>query len=308
MKNFPRLKNQLILAPMAEVSDLAFRLLCRSYGAALAYTEQLSSLAIVRENPRTLKLAETNVRDRPVGLQLFGRNPETLVEAAKKLEKNFDIIDLNCGCPSKKIVQQGYGSALLQEQEKLFEIIHALASTIHKPITVKMRSGFKRVEALEIIRVLERAGAAAVTIHGRTQEQGYSGKANWDIIKQVKESVSIPVIGNGDVDSPKKAEEILRYTKCDYIMIGRAAKNNPWIFKQILHYFDTGELLQQTREEKLHLLNEYLMLAHQPDIKTARERAMDFTKGLKGSAQLRVKLQRLTTVEDIEKAITLLTH
>lgn len=303
MKSFPRLKNQLILAPMAEVSDLAFRLLCRRYGTALAYTEQLSSTAIVRENKKTFELAETNKEDKPVGLQIFGRNPETLVEAARKLEKNFDVIDLNCGCPSKKIVQQGYGSALLKEKETLFEIVHALATNVSKPVTVKMRSRFKRNEAIEIVKVIERAGAAAVTIHGRTQEQGYSGKANWDIIKEVKESVSIPVIGNGDVDSPEKAEELLKSTKCDYIMIGRAAKSNPWIFKQILHYFGTGELLEQTREEKLHLLNEYLMLAHRPNIKTVRERAMDFTKGLEGSSQLRVQIQKLQTVEAIQKAI-----
>ena len=225
------------------------------------------------------------------------------MEAAKKLEKNFDVIDLNCGCPSKRIVQQGYGSALLKEKEKLFEIVHALAANVTKPVTVKMRSGFKRNEAIEIVKAIERAGAAAVTIHGRTQEQGYSGKANWDIIKEAKESVSIPVIGNGDVDSPKKAEELLKSTKCDYIMIGRAAKNNPWIFKQILHYFCTGELLQQNREEKLHLLNEYLLLTHRPNIKTVRERAMDFTKGLEGSSRLRVRLQKLQTVEAIQKAI-----
>jgi len=158
------------------------------------------------------------------------------------------------------------------------------------------------------VKVIERVGAAAVTIHGRTQEQGYSGKANWDIIKEVKESASIPVIGNGDVDSPQKAEELLKFTKCDYVMIGRAAKSNPWIFKQILHYFETGELLEQTREEKLHLLNEYLMLAQRPNVKTVRERAMDFTKGLEGSAQLRVKLQKLQSIEAIQKSIVSFTH
>ncbi len=293
---------------MAEVTDLPFRLLCRRYGSSLAYTEQLSSLAIVRENKKTLELAKTNEHDKPVGLQLFGRNSDILVEAARKLEKSFDIIDLNCGCPSKKIVQQGYGSALLQEKERLYEIIATLVASIQKPITVKMRSGFKKVEALEIVKMLEKAGAAAIAIHGRTQAQGYSGKANWDVIKEIKQAISIPVIGNGDVISPEKAKEMLEYTKCDYVMIGRAAKSNPWIFKQILHYFETGEIIQQTREEKLQLLQEYLELVKCPRIKIMKERAMDFTRGLGNSAKLRASLASTRSPADVQQLFASFLH
>lgn len=290
---FPKLKNPLVLAPMAEVSHLGFRLLCRKYGAALAYTEQLSSLAIVRDNKKTFELALVGKDEKPVGLQIFGRNPDVLVEAAKKMEKDFDIIDLNFGCPAKKIVQQGYGSALLKEKDRIHDIIHALVSNIHKPITVKMRSGFKTDEALELVKVIEKAGASAIAIHGRTQEQGYSGKANWDTIKNVKAAVSIPVIGNGDVTDPLSAEKLLNYSKCDYLMIGRAAMTNPWIFKQILTYFETGKIIEQTLKEKINLFFEYLEIDPQAHIRDLRRHAIDFTTGLRGSKEVREQMSRL---------------
>ena len=289
---------------MAEVSYLPFRLLCRKYGAALAYTEQLSALAVINENKKTLELAKTIPEEKPVGLQLFGRNPESLVNAAKKLEKNFDIIDLNFGCPSKKIVQQGYGSALLKEKEKIFEIINTLANNITKPVTVKMRSGFKKVEALELAKVMEKAGASAITIHARTQEQGYSGEADWSIIKQVKEKTSIPIIGNGDVTTPQSAEELLNQTKCDYIMIGSAAKINPWIFKQILHYLNTGEILEQNKEEKIDLFFEYCKLDTMKSVKIIRDRAIDFTRGIPRSAKIREKIGHMKNIEGIKEALS----
>ncbi|HLD02410.1 MAG TPA: tRNA dihydrouridine synthase DusB [Candidatus Nanoarchaeia archaeon] len=290
---FPKLKNPLVLAPMADVSHLGFRLLCRRYGAALAYTEQLSSLAIIRDNKKTFELAAVGKDEHPVGVQLFGRNPDVLVDAAKKLEKNFDIIDLNFGCPAKKIVQQGYGSALLKEKDKIHDIIHALVSNIKKPITVKMRSGFKTDEALELVKVIEKAGASAIAIHGRTQEQGYSGKANWDTIKNVKAAVSIPVIGNGDIVDPLSAEKLLNYSKCDYIMIGRAAMCNPWIFKQILTYLETGKIIEQTLKEKISLFFEYLEIDPHVHIRDLRRHAIDFTSGLRGSKEVREQVSRL---------------
>jgi len=301
-KEFPKLKNPLILAPMAEVSSLAFRLLCSSYGASMAYTEQLSSLAIARNNKKTLKMSSTSPKDKPVGLQLFGRNSETLIEASKKLYKNFDVIDLNMGCPSKKIVKEGYGSALLKEKDKIKEIITSLVDKIPKPITVKMRSGFKKVEALELAKVMESSGCAAITIHARTQQQGYSGHADWSLIKQLKDHLSIPVIGNGDVVDPISAEKLLKETKCDYIMIARAARNNPWIFKQILHYFKTGKILKQSKEEKISLFGEYIKHG-ETNFKLLKMRAIDLTKGIEGSSELRNKLGQVKSIEEIQRLL-----
>lgn len=300
---FLKLKNRYVLAPMVDVSNLAFRLLCRKYGAAMAYTEQLSSLAILRDNARTLKLAETNNEDKPVGLQLFGRNPEILVEAANKLKKNFDVIDLNLGCPSKKIVAQGYGSALLKEKDKVKEIIEGLVQGVSKPITVKMRSGFQKVEALELAKVVEKAGACALTIHARTQEQQYSGKSDWNLIKQVKQAVSIPVIGNGDVDSPQKAMQLLEETRCDYVMIGRAAQHNPMIFKNILHYEKTGEILEQTAEEKIQLCFEYAHLDKEGSFVRLKQICQYFTKGIVHGAKLREQMNTAKSKEEILKLL-----
>tara|TARA_Y100000310_G_scaffold258929_1_gene267477 strand:- start:32 stop:970 length:939 start_codon:yes stop_codon:yes gene_type:complete len=298
---FPTLKNKLILAPMAEVTSLPFRLLCKKYGASMSYTEQISALAITSSS-KTLELAKTNNKDFPVGLQLFGRNPKTLVKAAKKLHKNFDIIDINMGCPSKKIVQQGYGSALLKEKQKIKEIIKSLVKEIPKPITVKMRSGFKKQEALELAKIMESSGCSAITIHARTQEQGYSGHADWNLIKKVKQNSNIPIIGNGDVIDPLSAEKMLKETSCDYIMIGRAARNNPQIFKQINHYFKTEKILKQTKTQKINLLDEYIKCGEK-NFKLLKMRAIDFTKGIPNSSQLRNKLSKTNNIMEIKSTI-----
>lgn len=305
---FPKLKNKLVLAPMADVSTLPFRLLCQKYGAALTYTEQLSAMAIIRDNPRTLKLAETSKEEKLVGLQLFGRSPKILLKAALKLEKNFDVIDLNFGCPSKKIVEQGYGSALLREKERVRKIIETLSKNLEKPVTVKMRSGFKKVEALELVKIMEEAGVSAITIHGRTREQGYKGKANWDVIKQVKETVSVPVIGNGDVVDGRSAKELLDYSKCDYVMIGRAAMNNPMIFNEISYYFKTGKEKTATKEDKVKLFLEYVGLCEKydfVDMSNLRFTALNFCKGFNGSKELRVNLMKAKNkdkiIEEVER-------
>ncbi len=289
---------------MAEVSSPPFRLLCRKYGASMAYTEQLSALALTRDSEKTLGMASTSKEDHPVGLQLFGRNPDILVKAAKKLYKDFDVIDLNMGCPSKKIVQEGYGSALLKEKDRIKKIIRSLVKEIPRPITVKMRSGFKKPEALKLVEVMESAECSAITIHARTQEQGYSGKSDWNLIRKVKENSSIPIIGNGDVIDPLTAEELLKETKCDYIMIGRAARNNPWIFKQINHYFKTGKILEQSQKEKIALFEEYLKYG-ETDFKLIKMRAIDFTKGIPNSSQLRNDLSRTKNVKEIKEILKL---
>jgi len=291
---------------MAEVSTLPFRILCKKYGASMTFTEQISALAVTRGSEKTIEMASTSKEDSPVGLQLFGRNPKILVDAAKKLHKKFDTVDLNLGCPSKKIVKEGYGSALLKEKDKIKEIITALVKHIPKPITVKMRSGFKKEEALEIAKVIESAGCSAITIHARTQEQGYSGHADWNLIKKLKDNLSIPIIGNGDVTDPISAEKMLKETGCDYIMIGRAARNNPWIFKQILHYFETGEIIQQSIQEKIDLFDEYKKL--EKDFKLLKMRSLDFTKGIPNSHHLRDELSRTKNIQEIEELLNKLNN
>ena len=236
------LENNLILAPMAGVTDLPFRLLCKEQGAGLICTEMVSAKAIHFQNKNTESLMEIEERERPVSLQIFGSEPDLMAEIAKRIEhRNFDILDINMGCPVPKVVNNGEGSALMKKPELVHEIVYKVSHAIEKPVTVKIRKGFTEdaVNAVEIAKIAEEAGAAAVAVHGRTREQYYAGQADWDIIRQVKEAVSIPVIGNGDVDSPQKAEALVRETGCDGIMIGRAVQGNPWLFSRILHYQET---------------------------------------------------------------------
>ena len=235
------LKNNLILGPMAGVTDLPFRLLCRRFGAGLTVTEMISAKAVTYHNRNTEVLMKTDPADRPVSLQLFGSDPDIMAEAARMLEdRPFDIFDINMGCPVPKVTGNGEGSALMRDPGKIEKIVSAMTAAVHKPVTVKIRKGYDdlHVNAVEAAKAAEAGGAAAVAVHGRTRGQFYSGRADWDIIRQVKEAVSIPVIGNGDVTSPESAEKMLRRTGCDGIMIARAARGNPWIFRQIGEYLD----------------------------------------------------------------------
>ncbi len=238
------LPNNLILAPMAGVSDLPFRLLCREQGAGLTVMEMVSAKAILYKNKNTKELMRTVPEDRPVSLQLFGSDPDIVSEIALQIEEQpFDILDFNMGCPVPKVVKNGEGSALMRDPVRAAEIVRSCVKKIHKPMTVKIRKGFNdhEVNAVEVAKRLEDAGAAAVAVHGRTREQYYSGEADWDIIRRVKEAVKIPVIGNGDITGPESALAMVEQTGCDAVMIGRAARGNPWIFRRILDAFTATE-------------------------------------------------------------------
>jgi tRNA-dihydrouridine synthase B len=305
MIKFPELQGKIILAPMADITNIAFRIMCKKYGAGLVSTELLSANAISRENNAVLKLALTDKSEKPVSCQIFSQNTENLVKSAKILEnRGFDIIDINFGCPSKKIIEQGSGGALLKRKNKIAEIVKEVSSAINIPLTVKIRSGFKnKINAVEIAKICEENGASAIIIHARTVEQEYSGKADWKVIADVKKAIKIPVIGNGDVFSGEDAERMFKETNCDYIMVGRGTIGNPFIFHQINQYLKNHEMIFQTKEEKIKDYFEYIELAKKFNIfsiKDAKLKAQEFTKGLEGSARLRRELNNVKEREEIE--------
>ena len=306
-KQFPKLKSRIVLAPMHDITNIAFRIMCKKYGAGMVTTEFLSANAISKKNKAILKKTQACKDEKPSSVQIFGQNTEMIVKAGKILEKSFDVIDFNLGCPSQKIMNQGSGPALLKRKNRIAEIVKALSSSVKVPITVKIRSGFENnINAVEIAKLCEKNGASAIIVHARTVEQGYSGKADWKIIKNVKDAVKIPVIGNGDVIDGLSAKQMLEQTGCDYAMVGRAAIGNPFIFKEINEYLRTGDIIKQNKEDRIKDYFEYIKLAKKFDVfsvKNAKFQAQYFTRGFIGSKNLRRKLQNVKSWEEIEKAI-----
>lgn len=306
------LPNNLILAPMAGVTDLPFRLLCKEQGAGLLCMEMVSAKAILYKNRNTESLLEIDPRENPVSLQLFGSDPEIISTIAHQIEERpFDILDLNMGCPVPKIVNNGEGSALMKNPKLAGEIIRETVKAIDKPVTVKIRKGFddEHINAVEMAKIAEDAGAAAVAVHGRTREQFYSGRADWDIIRQVKEAVSIPVIGNGDLLTAEDVIAMEAQTGCDGFMIARGAQGNPWIFQQILHYFETGEhLAKPTLEEVTQMILRHarMMLEFKGEyigIREIRKHAAWYTAGYPNSARLRVAINNVESFEALEELL-----
>ena len=306
------LPNQVVLAPMAGVCDLPFRLLCREHGAGLVCMEMVSAKAIYYHNKNTELLMQTDPGEHPVSLQLFGSDPKIMSEMAKQIEERpFDILDVNMGCPVPKVVNNGEGSALMKNPALVREIVTAMAKAVKKPLTVKIRMGFdgEHINAVEIAKIIEDSGAAAVAVHGRTRQQYYSGEADWEIIRKVKEAVSIPVIGNGDVDSPQKAKRMLEETGCDGVMVGRAARGNPWLLGRIARYLEDGELLENPSPEEVKamiLRHARMQLEYKGEytgMREMRKHVAWYTAGYPRSSKLRQAVNGLESLNQLEELL-----
>ncbi len=306
------LPNNLILGPMAGVTDLPFRLLCKEQGAGLLCMEMISAKAILYKNKNTETLLAIDEKEKPVSLQLFGSDPDIVSQIAHQIEdRPFDILDINMGCPVPKIVNNGEGSALMKNPVLAGKIIEKTVKAINKPVTVKIRKGFddEHINAVEMAKIAEESGASAVAVHGRTREQYYSGKADWDIIRQVKEAVNIPVIGNGDLLTAEDVIAMQEQTGCDGFMIARGAQGNPWIFKQILSYFENGTIMERPGYDEVKemiLRQARMMMEFKGDytaIREIRKHASWYTMGYPNSSKLRDEINHVESYEELEELL-----
>ncbi len=303
-----KLEGNLFLGPMAGVTDLPFRLLCKEKGADLVYTEMVSAKGVQYKNKNTESLIFVAEEERPVALQLFGADPNILSDTARKLEhRNFDILDINMGCPVPKVVNNGEGSALMKNPALIGEIVRKVSKEYSKPVTVKIRKGFHEdcINAVEVAKIAEENGAAAIAVHARTREQFYSGKADWDVIRKVKEAVSVPVIGSGDVFTPEDAKQMLEQTNCDAIMLARGTRGNPWIFKQIQAYLNHGIILPKPEFIEVRamiLRHAKLSVDYKGEytgIREMRKHVAWYTIGYPGSAKLRNRVNEIESMDDL---------
>ena len=298
----------LCLGPMAGVSDLPFRRLCKEMGASLLVTEMVSAKAIYFKNKNTEPLMKIDKDEHPVALQLFGSDPDIIALMAAQIEnRDFDIFDFNMGCPVPKIVNNGEGSALMKNPKLVEEILSKLVKSVKKPVTLKIRKGFNEdnINAVEIAKIAEASGVSAIAVHARTREQYYSGKADWSIIKAVKSAVDIPVIGNGDVTDGKSAEEMYEYTGCDGIMIARAARGNPWIFREIRDYFCSKTVEKPAKDEVIDMILKHCRLQMEYDdeimaVRKMRKHVAWYTHGMKGSSALRDRVNHIESYNELE--------
>lgn len=308
------LKNNVVLAPMAGVCNSAFRKIIKEMGCSLVFAEMISDKGLIYNNEKTVNMLYFEECERPIAQQIFGSDKDTFVKAAKMVEEIMhpDIIDINMGCPVPKVaIRAQAGSALLKNTDKIREIVEAVVSSVNVPITVKIRSGWdsNSINAVEVAKVCEEAGASAITVHGRTRSQGYSGNVDLDIIKKVKEAVSIPVIGNGDITDIDSAKKMLSYTGCDAIMIGRGVLGNPWLMKEIITYLDTGEKISKpTYEDKInmcfHHLNYLLKIKSEKiSVLEMRSHIAWYLKGIPGSQKVKNEIFKVTTSENLKKIL-----
>ena len=304
------LQNNIILAPMAGLTDLPFRLVCEKYKPGLVVTEMVSSKALYYNDEKTKQLLKMDGEKRPVSAQIFGSDIETMAYGANYVSKIADVVDINMGCPAPKVVKNGDGSKLLLDLDKVYEIVKTVVKNSTVPVTVKIRKGWDNdhIVAVEAAKVIESAGASAITIHGRTRSEYYTGVADWNIIKKVKESVNIPVIGNGDIKSPEDAKKIFEQTNCDGIMIGRATLGRPWILEQIRTYLENGTIRKITNKEILETILNHIDLevkekGEYTGIREMRKHICYYLKGLPGASSVRDKINHLESKEEVQKEL-----